>query len=117
MKAVELLLGLVLAMIVLACGAGGGGFDRGPDAKREANLRHAEAIDRLVPEEGILRPARLRAIIEAIRTVRPDIPEKELPADLRAIRRVMKDMSYAELRQVEAILPSVEKRRRERGDD
>ena len=82
MKAVELLLGLVLAMIVLACGTGGGGFDRGPDAKREANLRHAEAIDRLVPEEGILRPARLRAIIEAIRTVHEERELRRLVAAL-----------------------------------
>jgi hypothetical protein len=117
MKAFELLLGLVLAMTILACGTGGGSFDRGPDAKREANLRHAEAVDRLVPEEGGMRPARLRAVIEAIRTVRPDIPEDDLPVNYRAVRRVMKDMSYAELRRVEEILPSVEKRRSERGDD
>ena len=115
-KSFELLLGLVLAVTMLACGTGGG-FDRGREVRREADLRHAEAVDRLVPEDGAMRPARLRAVIEAIRTVRPDIPEDELPVNYRAVRRIMKDMSYAELRRVEAILPSVEKRRRERGDD
>lgn len=94
-----------------ACGGTQGGFyDNSPQAQRET-------VERLLPEDAAMKPQQLAALIEAIRTVRPDIPKEELPQNGNAVRRVLKGMSQSDLRRVESILPAVERRRRAEGVD
>jgi hypothetical protein len=100
-----------------ACGTGEGFYDNSPQAQREASARHAEAVERLLPEDGAIKPQQLAALIEAIRTVRSDIPKEELPQNSNAVRRVLKGMSQSDLRRVESIVPAIEKRRRAEGVD
>jgi len=91
-------------------------YDNSPAAQQEAAARHAEAVDRLLPEDGVTLP-QLRTLIEAIMTVRRDIPKEELPQNSNAVRRVLKEMSLSDLRRVQSILPAVERRRRTEGVD
>lgn len=100
--------------IVTGCGSGRIGDSR--EAAREARVIHQEKIDNLVPEGGVGR-RRLPAIIEAMRTVRKDISKEELPQDSGAARRVLRKFTIAEIDRVEAILPVIEKRRRDEGLD
>jgi hypothetical protein len=109
---------LVLCLgISLMIGCAGIGSPDGPQGRKAAAMRHAETVDSIVPPDNGLRPAQLRAVIEAIRTVRPDIPPDELPVVGKAVRRVLQGLSQSELNRVKAILPAIEKRRKERGED
>lgn len=115
MSRVAMISALILAVSAMSgCAAGG---SSSPSGRQQAASRQAEAVDRLVPEDGGIRPARLRAVIESIRTVRRDIPAEDLPQDVNAVRRVLKTLSPSDLNRVEAILPEVERRRNERGED
>ena len=118
MKYVKATAVLVVGISVLM-GCSGTGKDRfgSREARQQAASRHAETVDSLVPPDGGMRPSRLRTVIEAIRTVRPQVPADELPENYRAVRRVLESMSQSELNRVKAILPAVEKRRMERGED
>ncbi|HEU4770926.1 MAG TPA: hypothetical protein VFS68_02105 [Candidatus Udaeobacter sp.] len=118
MKNLILMSMLILGVTMIgACGGPGGFYDNSPQAQREASARHAEAVERLLPEDAPIKPQQLAALIEAIRTVRPDIPKEELPQNSNAVRRVLKGMSQSDLRRVESILPAVERRRRAEGVD
>ena len=114
---------LLMSMLIFgvamtgACGGSGWDYhDNSPAARQEAAARHAEAVERLLPEDGVTQP-QLRTLIEAIMTVRKDIPKEELPQNSNAVRRVLKEMSLSDLRRVQSILPAVERRRRAEGVD
>lgn len=119
MKNLILMSMLIFAVAMTgACGGGRGGFyDNSPQAQREASARHAEAVERLLPEDAPMKPQQLAALIDAIRTVRRDIPKEDLPQNGNAVRRVLKGMSESDLRRVESILPAIERRRRAEGVD
>jgi hypothetical protein len=113
-------LAIMTALILAVSMIGGCVTTRGDSSgtrRQQATERHTEAVDRLVPEDGGIRPSRLRAVIEAIRTVRRDIPQEDLPQDANAVRRVLKTLSQSDLNRIESILPTVERRRQERGED
>lgn len=111
-----ILMSLLLLGVYVTGGCGREFYDNSPDAQRQAAARHAEAVDRLLPEEGVTVP-QLRDLIEAIKTVRRDIPQEELPQNVNAVRRVLQGMSLSDLRRVESIRPAIEKRRRAEGVD
>jgi hypothetical protein len=108
---------LTISLMIGCAGTGRSPSGIGREAEKDAAMRHAETVDSLVPAENGYGPAHLRAVIEAVRTVRPDIPPDELPVVGKAVRRVLQGMSQSELNRVKAILPSIQKRRKERGDD
>ena len=108
---------LILAVSMIGGCVTTRGDSSGSRRTQQQAVRHAEAVDRLVPEDGGIRPSRLRAVIEAIRTVRRDIPQENLPQDANAVRRVLKTLSQSDLNRIESILPTVERRRQERGED
>jgi hypothetical protein len=98
-----------------ACGGARGEFyETSPLAQQDAAARHAEAVNRLLPEDGVTLP-QLRTLIDAIMTVRRDIPKEELPQNINAVRRVLQSMSLSDLRRVQSILPAVERRRKAEG--
>ena len=98
-----------------ACGGARGEFyENSPAAQQDIAVRHAEAVDRLAPEVGVTLP-QLRTLIDAILTVRRDIPKEELPQNINAVRRVLQSMSLSDLRRVQSILPAVERRRKAEG--
>jgi hypothetical protein len=102
---------------VIACGEIRGGEYRGrePGSREENPINRNARIERLLPEDGVTSPSHLGALIEAMRTVRPDIPKEELPLNGNAVRRVLNEMSVRDLDRVEAILPRIEKRRQAEG--
>jgi hypothetical protein len=114
----NLILMSVLIFGVSMTGACGGSrrefYEDRPQAQQDAAARHAEAVDRLAPEVGVTLP-QLRTLIDAILTVRRDIPKEELPQNINAVRRVLQSMSLSDLRRVQSILPAVERRRRAEG--
>ena len=117
MNSLQVVTALILGVLIMGgCGATSGESSRSRRSQ-QATERHTEAVDRLVPEDGGIRPSRLRAVIEAIRTVRRDIPQEDLPQNANAVRRVLKTLSQSELNRIETILPAVERRRQERGED
>jgi hypothetical protein len=89
-------------------------YEDRPLAQQDAAAQHAEAVDRLAPEVGVTLP-QLRTLIDAIMTVRRDIPKEELPQNINAVRRVLQSMSLSDLRRVQSILPAVERRRKAEG--
>jgi len=98
-----------------ACGGTRGEFyENSPVAQQDDAVRHAEAVKRLLPEDGVTLP-QLRTLIDAIMTVRRDIPKEELPQNINAVRRVLQSMSLSDLRRVQSILPAVERRRKAEG--
>jgi hypothetical protein len=100
-----------------ACGEIRGEFhENSPLAQQDAAARHAEAVNRLLPEDGVNLP-QLRTLIDAIMIVRRDIPKEDLPQNSNAVRRVLQGMSLSDLRRVQSILPAVERRRRAEGAD
>ena len=111
---------LMSAVVVAAAltGACGGSrrdyYDNRSQTPQDAALRHTEAVDRLAPEVGVTLP-QLRTLIDAIMTVRRDIPKEDLPQNINAVRRVLQGMSLSDLRRVQSILPAIEKRRRAEG--
>ena len=73
-------------------------------------------IERKRTEEALAEERNLlRTLIDAIMTVRRDIPKEELPQNINAVRRVLQSMSLSDLRRVQSILPAVERRRRAEG--
>jgi len=107
-----LILGVSMAS---ACGGARGEFyENSPLSQEEAAARHVEAVNKLLPEDGVTLP-QLRTLIDAIMTVRRDIPKEELPQNANAVRRVLQGMSLSDLRRVQSILPAVERRRRAEG--
>ena len=78
--------------------------------------RRSEIMERLAPEDGV-GPSRLRAEIDAILTVRPDIDRRELPENMNAVRRILNQLSLQDLQRIERILPEIEKKRRLEGAD
>ena len=116
----NLILMSVLFFAASMAGACAGGrrefYDNSPAAQKDTAARHAEAVDRLLPEDGVTLP-QLRTLIEAIMTVRRDIPKEELPQNINAVRHVLQGMSLSDLRRVQSILPDIERRRRAEGAD
>ncbi len=84
----NLILMSVLIFGVSMTGACGGSrrefYQDRPLAQQDAAARHAEAVDRLAPEVGVTLP-QLRTLIDAITTVRRDIPKEELPQNINAV--------------------------------
>ena len=111
---------LVLVSISLANGCDGAyrgeEFRSRESASREDTVANRKSrADRIFPEDGDFTGAHIEALIEAIRTVRPDIPKEELPLNGNAVRHVLQGMSVRDLDRVEAILPRIIKRRQTRG--
>ena len=83
---------------------------------REDNpTNRASRIERIFPEDSNRPPSYIAALIEAIRTVRPDIPKEDLPRVEGAVRHALKEMSVRDLDRVEAILPRIIKKRQAEG--
>lgn len=113
----------ILMLLSLSFAAGCGEFrDRDRDgefrnrdfASREDTPANRKArAERIFPEDGNFTRAHVEALIEAIRTVRPDIPKEQLP--LGGVRQVLQNMSVRDLDRVEAILPRIIKKRQAEG--
>ncbi len=92
MKNLVVMSALILGVSITgACGGTRGEFyeDR-PLAQQDAAAQHAEAVDRLAPEVGVTLP-QLRTLIDAIMTVRRDIPKRGVAAEYqRRTTRVTK---------------------------
>jgi hypothetical protein len=117
----------ILMLLSLSSAASCGEFrdrDRGGEIRnrdfgsREDTPANRKAkVERIFPEDGNFTRSHIAALIEAIRTVRPDIPKEELPLIGNAVRHVMQDMSVRDLDRVEAILPRIIKKRQAEGVD
>jgi hypothetical protein len=115
----------LLMVLSLSSAAGCGEFrDRDRDrefrnrefgSREDTPANRKARAERIFPEDGDFTGAHIAALIEAIRTVRPDIPKEELPLNGNAVRHVLQGMSVRDLDRVEAILPRIIKRRQAEG--
>jgi hypothetical protein len=109
---------LIFVVALSACGSGNSGlFRSGPERAAQQSVEQRDSIDRLVPEDASIPRSRLAAIIDAIRTVRKDIPKEDLPLDGNAVRKVLRGFTQAEISRVESLVPAMEKRRKAEGLD
>lgn len=99
--------------LISACGE----IRRPPPPAQDTDYRRSQIIDRLVPEDGGITPARQRAVIEAILTVMPRVDQRDLPENSNRVRQVLQQANLQELQRIESILPDVERKRQIRGAD
>ena len=108
----------LLAFMTACSGLGGRPrFDSETISPAQANDERAQIIERLVPEDTAISRTRLGAVAEATATVIKDIDRDRFPRVASGVRNVLRDASLQDLRQIERILPEIERKRKLDGVD
>ncbi len=110
---------ILLGFVVSACsGLGGrGGFGEEAISERQAIEERARIMESLAPEDTPISRTRLAAVVDAMAAVIKDIDKNRFPQNVNAVRKVLRDASLQDLRQIERILPEIERKRKLEGVD
>jgi hypothetical protein len=108
---------ILIVFMASACGGldGRGGFERETISQAQATEERARIIERLVPEDTPISRTRLAAVADATATVIKDIDRDRFPRVASGVRNVLRDASLQDLRQIERILPEIERKRKQDG--
>ena len=86
-------------------------------SQAQATEERARIIERLVPEDTPISRTRLAAVADATAMVIKDIDRDRVPRVASGVRNVLRDASLQDLRQIERILPEIERKRKLEGVD
>jgi hypothetical protein len=112
------ILASLLGFITACSGLGGRSrFDNETISPAQAREERAQIIERLVPEDTPISRTRLGAVAEAAATVIKDVDRDHFPRVASGVRNVLRDASLQDLRQIERILPEIERKRKLDGVD
>jgi hypothetical protein len=102
-----------LLTVVTACSglSGRSRLDSEAISPAQASAERARIIERLVPEDTPISRTRLAAVADATATVIKDIDRERFPRVASGVRNVLRDASLQDLRQIERILPEIERKR------
>ena len=92
-------------------------FERETISPAQATEERARIIERLVPEDTPIPRTRLAAVADATAMVIKDIDRDRVPRVASGVRNVLRDASLQDLRQIERILPEIERKRKLDGVD
>jgi hypothetical protein len=110
---------MLLVFMASACSGldGSRRFEGERISQAQATEERARIIERLVPEDTPISRTRLAAVADATARVIKDIDRDRVPRVASGLRNVLRDASLQDLRQIERILPEIERKRKLDGVD